>query len=398
MSRQFALLAFALLVLASSCQKEDDRPVSVSGTVRGAEGKKLYLEYLGIQGITLEDSLTLDAAGKFDFKASAPEYPDYFRLRIGSEFIPFSADSLEQIKVTADAFVPGSFGTNYTMEGNGTGKAIQAIWVIYQDAATDIAGLMKQYSNGKLSIFDYQNLRDKKLEPYKRVVSEIIYSDPASQDAYFGLMQQLDGSYIFNPSSPEDSRLFATVANVMVARDSLSPRTKHLYDLALRSMATVRAMRKRASQAADTTAVKNTIPTEVVGYIDIQLPDANGTKRSLKSVAAGGVTLISFTSMSADWAPDYNGIVSKLFDKYRASGLRIYQVNMDTDQHAWRNVIKNQPWVNVIETRGGSSEYIGLYGLTSLPALFLIDKGGNIVLRASHIDELEKRISTELAR
>ena len=398
MSRQFALLFSALLVLASSCPKEDDRPISVSGTVRGAEGKKLYLEYLGIQGITLQDSLTLDAAGKFDFKASAPEYPDYFRLRIGTELIPFSADSLEQIKVTADASVPGSFGRNYTMEGNGTGKAIQGIWGVYQDAAADIAGLMTQYSDGKLSIFDYQKLRDKKLETYKKAVSEIIYSDPASKDAYFGLMQQLDGSYIFNPSSPEDSRLFATVANVMVARDSLSPRTKHLYDLALRSMATVRAMRKRASQAADTTAVKSTIPTEVVGYIDIQLPDANGTERSLKSVAAGSVTLISFTSMSADWAPSYNGMVSKLFDKYRASGLRIYQVNMDTDQHAWRNVIKNQPWVNVIETRGGASEYIGLYGLSSLPALFLIDKGGNIVLRASHIDELEKRISTELAR
>lgn len=398
MSRQFALLFSVLLVLASSCQKGDDRPISVSGTVRGAEGKKLYLEYLGIQGITLQDSLTLDASGKFDFRASAPEYPDFFRLRIGSELIPFSADSLEQIKVTADAFKPGSFGRNYRLEGNGSGQSIQKIWSLYQDASSDVSGLMKQYSDGKLSIFDYQTLRDQKLEGYKKTVSELIYSDPASTDAYFGLMQQLDGSYIFNPSSPEDSRLFATVANVMVARDSLSPRTKHLYELALRSMATVRAMRKRASQATDTTAVKSTIPTEVVGYIDIQLPDANGTERSLKSVADGGVTLISFTSMSADWAPSYNGMVSTLFDKYRASGLRIYQVNMDTDQHAWRNIIKNQPWVNVIETRGGASEYIGLYGLSSLPALFLIDKGGNIVLRASQINELEKRISTELAR
>lgn len=398
MVRQFALVFAALLVFMSSCEKGDDRPVSVSGTVTGAKGQKLLLEYLGIRGVTLQDSLTLDENGKFDFKASAPEYPDYFRLRLGREVIPFAADSLDRLQVTADASAPGVFSGNYSIEGNELNPEIQKVWALYQKAASEIAGLLKQYSAGKLSIFDYGTLRETKLRDYRENVKKMIYDDPSAPSSYFGLMQQIDGDYIFNPIDPEGSRLFATVANVMHATDSLSPRAKHLYELALRSVASVRAMRKAAEAEQDSTRVSTPIPTEVVGFIDIKLPDTTGAEKSLKSVTMGGVTLLSFTAMAAVWAPEFNKMIAALYNRYHGQGLQIYQVDMDGDRHAWLNVVKDQPWVNVIETRGNASEYIGYYGLTSLPTLFLIDKGGNIVLRASSVEELEKRISTELAR
>ena len=396
---RFAPLLFASLLLLASCQKGEDKPVSVSGTVTGAEGQKLFLEYLGIDGVTLQDSLTLKADGAFDFKASAPEYPDFFQLRLGREIIPFTADSLDNIRITADASKAGAFISGYTLEGDPRNDKIREVRELYAKASREVASLLKQYSDGKLSIFDYGTLRETKLQEYKTTVEKLIYDNPSAPAAYYGLMQQIDGQYIFNPNDAKDSRLFATVANVLQAQDSLSARTKHLYNLALRSIASVRSLRKQAEAARDTMQTESAaIPTEVVGFIDITLPDASGAERSLKSVIGQGVTLVSFTAMSAAWAPEYNKLLASLYAKYHGQGLQIYQVNIDKDQHIWRNVIKDQPWTNVLETAGNASEYIGFYGLTSLPTLFLIDKGGNIVLRASSIEELEKSIATELAR
>ena len=389
----------SLLLLASACQSRDEKPVSVSGTVTGAEGQKLFLEYLGIDGVTLQDSLTLKADGAFDFEASAPEYPDFFRLRLGREAIPFVADSLDQIRITADASADGSFGSGYTLEGEPLNDKIREVRTLYAKASREVASLLKQYSDGKLSIFDFGTLRETKLQEYKKAVETLIYDNPSSPAAYYGLMQQIDGQYIFNPNDAKDSRLFATVANVRQAADSLSLRTKHLYDLALRSIASIRSLRKQAEAASDTTSVAAPAVTpEVVGIIDIKLPDASGAQKALSSVTAQGVTLLSFTAMSAPWAPEFNNLLSTLYAKYHGRGLNLYQVNMDTDGHIWRNVIKDQPWVNVLDPAGNSSEYIGYYGLTNLPALFLIDKKGDIVLRASSVEELEKGISAELAR
>ena len=392
-------LLFASLLLLASCQKGEDKPVSVSGTVTGAEGQKLFLEYLGIDGVTLQDSLTLKADGAFDFKASAPEYPDYFQLRLGREVIPFTADSLDNIHITADASKAGAFTSDYTLDGDPRNDKMREVRELYSKASREVASLLKQYSDGKLSIFDYGTLRETKLQEYKAAVEKLIYDNPSAPAAYYGLMQQIDGQYIFNPNDAKDSRLYATVANVLQAKDSLSLRTKHLYNLALRSIASVRSQRKQAQAVRDTTQTEAAvIPTEVVGFIDIKLADASGAERSLKSVAAQGVTLVSFTAMSAAWAPEFNKLLSSLYAKYHGRGLQIYQVNMDNDQHIWHNVIKDQPWVNVFEPAGASSEYIGYYGLTALPNLFLIDKGGNIVLRASSVEELEKSIAAELAR
>ena len=393
----------ATLALAAAlfgCQKESS-PVTVSGTVTGAEGKILLLEYLGIEGVTLQDSVTLDASGNYELYASAPQYPEYFRLRIDNASIPFVADSLDKITITADgADLTNGFSSSYAIEGNAANASIKEIWRLYRTAAGEVARLKKEYSNGNLSSAELGIDIEKAYQTYRTAVRKVIESDPSSPAAYFGLMQQINREYIFRTSVPDDSRLFASVANVRYAADSINPRNKHLYSLALQSIATVRLMRQMEQNAANDSVAQSAalIPTEEVGFIDIKLPDAEGREVSLKSVASRGVTVLAFTTMSAGWSHNFDQIVRSLYDKYAAQGLQIYQVNIDKDQHIWRNIIKSEPWINVLEDKGAASPYIGNYSLLELPALFLIDKAGNIVLRAQSIDEFEKRISAELAK
>lgn len=397
MKRYFTLLLFPLL-LFSACQKTGEKPVTVTGKITGAKGETLLLEYLDIDGYTLEDSLSLSEEGTFTLQGDATEYPDFFRLRIGNEAIPFSADSLDRITVTADNSTPGNFSYNYKIEGGRDNETIKEIWKLYGETSAEISKLMGEYTRGKLSIFDLTRLKEEKLEMYREEVGKRIYSDPSSPAAYFGLMQQIGGTYIFDPASPDASRLYATVANVRQASDSLSPRTKQLYDLALRSIATVRMMRRQATEQADTTAMGREIIPELVGFIDLNLRDKEGKVQKLSHVAAQKVTLVSFTDMSADWAPEYGGLLRTLYGKYHDRGLEIYQVNIGSDRHAWLNGISGQPWTNVFVTPEDLPMVVGNYGLRSLPALFLINKGGEIILRASSVEELESSIASELAR
>ena len=57
-------------------------------------------------------------------------------------------------------------------------------------------------------------------------------------------------------------------------------------------------------------------------------------------------------------------------------GLEIYSVCLDPDKTAWATSVRaqNLPWINVCDTRGQQSPYIGLYGVESLPsAWFILD-------------------------
>jgi hypothetical protein len=65
-----------------------------------------------------------------------------------------------------------------------------------------------------------------------------------------------------------------------------------------------------------------------------------------------------------------------LYNEFHGRGFEIYAVSLDVDKTAWGSAVRNQqlPWVNVCDTRGNASPYVGMYGLTSLPtAYFLVD-------------------------
>ena len=36
---------------------------------------------------------------------------------------------------------------------------------------------------------------------------------------------------------------------------------------------------------------------------------------------------------------------------------------------------QNLPWINVCDSRGGSSEYVGLYNINTLPLSFFLSRG-----------------------
>ena len=85
-----------------------------------------------------------------------------------------------------------------------------------------------------------------------------------------------------------------------------------------------------------------------------------------------------------------------MYEKYRNNGLEIYQVSLDSDMHFWKNASSNLPWVCVRDPQSVYSQIAGMYNVKQLPALFLIDKKGNMIKRIEDLEKLEADIKSVL--
>lgn len=387
------VLLSTLFVFLPGCKRSGT--FRISGSVSGAEGKVLYLEHQGLTQIQLLDSLVLKEEGTFSFTQPVPEYPDFYRLRLEKQTIPFPIDSAVHLKVTADA---ASFATSYTIEGSRSARNVKDIWLAQLDANVQASKSLQQYNKGQITAEQTEAQVDSILVKYKEQALRYIYASPASPEAYFALFQQINGMLIFNIYDRQDSRAFSAVANSYEMYYPESARTKHLYDLAVKSVAVVRAQRNAAQAASDTLSSTRALPlhASTVGYIDIDLPDMNGKGRTLSEVVSEGPTLLCFTAMGEEWSSYLVNRLREMYEAYHPKGLQIYMVSLDAETHIWKSATEKLPWVNVRDKDGAYSQLVGYYNLQTLPTLFLLNRNKEIVHRFSSLDEMPEWITRVL--
>ena len=382
------LFAVLSLLIGSFTACDNQSEFTVKGVVSDADGQVMYLENVGVSNVTLMDSVKLNAAGKFQFKKPRPAYPDFYRLRLNNQLINFSIDSTETVSFVADA---ETFATSYTVEGSENGKAIKNITLAQLDANQVIQRLRKAYEAGEVSDTLYAEEVKKAAKAYKEVALQYIYSAPMSSAAYFALFQQIDGLLFFDLYDATDSKAYGAVATSFNHIYPDSPRSKHLYNLALQSIKVIRSKREQPAP----TNLAAMVDREV-GFMEIALPNLRGETVKLSDVAEGKPTLINFTAYALEWSPALNMTLGELYATYHSKGLEIYQVSLDEDLHFWKNAASNLPWICVRDPQSVYSSVAALYYVRQLPALFLLDKKGNLVKRIEDLKNLEADVKSVL--
>lgn len=380
-TRLLTVLGLCMFFL-SACNNSSD--FTVKGVVAGADGQLMYLENVGISNVVTLDSIKLAPGGKFKFTEKRPEYPDFYRLRLNNQLINFAVDSTETISFVADA---GTFATSYSVEGSENSKAIKAITLAQLDANQAISRLRKEYEDKMISDTTYRMKVLAAADAYKEVARKYIYSAPMSTAAYFALFQQIDGLLFFDLYDRKDVKAYGAVATSYNHTYPESPRSKHLYNLTLQSMKVLRAQRP---------VDYSNVETKEISFLDIELPDVRGEVVKLSTVAPGKVVLINFTAYQTEWSPALNMALGELYTKYHDQGLEIYQVSLDSDFHFWRNGASNLPWVTVHDPQSVYSQVAGLYNVKQLPALFILDRKGNLVKRVEDMKKLEADVKAVL--
>ena len=375
------MIAVAALAIASCSEKK----FHVEGSISNAKDSLLLLENVGIEDITVVDSIRLDENGTFNFSGAAQEAPEFYRLRIAGQIINVSIDSTETVTVKAQY---PQMATDYEISGSDNCLKIKELALKQIDLRQRAIAVNE---NESLTVEATNDSILGMIRQYKdEVKKDYIYAAPDKAYAYFALFQTLGDMLLFNPRTDrEDIKAFAAVATSWDSNYPNSARGANLHNIAIEGMKNVRINDAARNQNIDASKISS------AGVIDIALRDNKGKMRRLTDLK-GQVVLLDFHVFAANESPARILLLRELYNKYHGQGLEIYQVSIDPDEHFWKQQTAALPWINVRDGEGLQSQTLAIYNVQGIPDYFLIDRGNNIVGRAQNIKDLEEAIKNLL--
>lgn len=378
--------ASTLCLAAFSMVACNENKFHVDGNIGNAADSLLYFENVGLDKVTVVDSVKLGSDGDFSFACNATEAPEFYRLRIADQIINISIDSTET--VTVKAAYP-SMANNYEVSGSENCQLIKELTLkqiaLHQKAQAVQANMALGVDAANDSIL-------KMIDTYKQdVKSNYVFKNPSASSSYFALFQTLGNMLIFNPqTSRDDMKAFAAVATSWDTYYPGALRGQNLHNIAIEGMKTQRIVEAN-NKPVEIDASKVTTS----GIIDIKLPDNKGRERSLTELK-GKVVLLDFHVFATDESPKRILLLRELYNKYHAQGLEIYQVSLDPNEHFWKQQTASLPWISVRDENGIQSTWVTVYNVRSLPEFFLIDRDNNLNSRSEQIKDVDAAIKALL--
>lgn len=382
--RRFAVLTLIIGCVFVSCKKGDI--FSVEGNIQSAEGDTLYLEHRGLAGIVLLDSAILNDKGSFKFKEPAPKNPEFYQLRIRNKVVAFAVDSVESLRVTADA---SNLYGSFTVEDSYSNDQLRKVDDMRMKTEQEINSLEKLHTAKEIDDITFLNSLDSVLTLYKKEISNLIIGNPSSAAAYYAVFQKINDYLIFDPYDKKDYPMFGAVATSWNRCYPETERTTHLYNFTVNALQTRRQLEKQEELFQNIT-----VETES-GLPDISLPGVNGERNSLSSLK-GKVVLLDFVVYSADFSPKHNIDLNSLYQRYNSRGFEIYQVSFDSNEHFWKTSADNLPWVTVRDPRSVSTPLLSLYNVREIPTSFIIDREGDLIGRVEDYSQLSEQLDKVL--
>lgn len=346
------LVYLSLIVgLFVSCQRTPQ--FTIEGVISNAEGETLYLEHTALMKTSVVDSCILTDEGDFLLQASAPQYPDFYRLRIGGSSLILAVDSTETISITA------------TREGLANTLSIEG-----SNCTSAIAQLRA-------------NAHTASREELREEAQKIIIANPGSLAAYYAVFMKLGKEYIWNIFDPADRRMYQAVATSFNTWMPEYERTKALY-------AQVTDVMQAERNATNQAVVRQLIDNAENAFLDIALTDDNGITQSLADLR-GKVIVLDFSAIEMEQSKGYIFELRELYNQYHNRGLAIYSVSLDRNKLLWEDGVVNLPWTNVYAGEQ-AIEVLTRYNVQSLPTLFLLDRKGNVQGRYTDFKQLDTDI------
>ncbi len=360
----------------------DNNKFKVEGQVANATDSVLYFENVGLEGVSVIDSVKLGSDGSFSFSGEGQQAPEFYRLRIWNQIINVSIDSTETVTVKAQY---PQMSSDYEVSGSDNCQKIKEL-ALKQIALHQQAMAIQQ--NQSLGVDQANDSILGLIAAYKNdVKANYIFREPMKAYSYFALFQTLGQWLIFNPrNNKDDIKVFAAVATSWDTYYPHAERGKNLHNIAIEGMKNIRiAEAEQGGLAVDASKVKE------AGVLDIALQDNHGQTRHLTDLK-GKVVLLDFHIFALKDSPARILQLRELYNKFQAQGFEIYQVSLDSDEHFWKQQTEALPWVSVRDADGIDSQQLLMYNVQTVPDFFLIDRGNNLVKRAVQIKDLDAEI------
>ncbi len=387
MSKKMVLFLIASVLLISGCREES---FSVSGTVVGAgEGGYLLLREVKPGFLEPVDSVVPGKDGRFSFR-SETEWPSFYMLSLDDDdFLTLVVSPGEKIEVHAER---GSMAQPQQVTGSEGTSQIIAFRKDHDEVVAELKHLTDIYNDSINSpslplLMDSLDRRAADIvTAFREKALSLLEANKTSMVSVYLLNQQVvPGLQLFDPAkNPEvfysvDSTLYALYPGSDLVLDL------HSFVAGLRKSVTV------GKRAGEPPVAGEMLP-------DIVLPGPDGDTLRLSSLR-GRVVLVDFW---AAWCPpcrEENPNLVQMYDMYHWRGFDIFQVSLDLRMEEWTEAIRKDrlgQWKHVSDLRYRDSEVVKQFGLSEIPASFLIDGEGRVIAVNLRGDDLRKKLDEVL--
>lgn len=377
------------IFLLSACGRR--QTVSIIGKVYHYQHQFLYVEVRG-----KIDSVEVEEGGTFVYEKQF-RGPQFLKLygHNRRDFILLLCDTTENIQLEASATslkntadVSGSRGTlllrQLSQHFNRTQTQLDSLRDVYQQflqfgyfSDAELEGLQKN--------IDKQY--NKCVEDEKQFIINFVNKNKSSLSAMTALFQSIDAKG--TPLLMTDTaniRYFLMVDSTLHKKYRFSAYTKE-FRKSVRKLVADTRLNNESTAAKTFLKIGDKAPS-------FALRRADGEKVKL-SQYNGKWVLLDFWASWCIQSRENNQTLSSLWRKYHRSGFDVLQVSLDKDVQMWQTATQHDdlPWHGqVSDLKYWESEVVMKYGVSKIPANFLISPQGEVVAINISLEKLEQRL------
>ena len=359
--KRFLLWICAVSLLAACNNAPTAR---IHATIESAPDSSVVLQKLNYNRLVAVDTIKTDKNGRFDYKVKLTgNEPYFYYLYLGGSPVA-SAILLPSDEVTITVPAEGAF----TVEGSEESTLFKQVNEDFAAATEQLKALLEKVDDTTpdATIKELNAKIGKLYIDYKRKAIKHVVTYPKSITSAVVLFQRFtDELPVF--AQETDAILFKTVMDSIAL---VYPKSEFL--TALRDEVDARSRNLELATRLE--------QVSVVSFPEVALPDVDGQVRLLSELE-GQVIILSFWSVAQTEHKMFNVDLMDLYATYHDRGLEIYQVSLDIDKPTWAATVRNQglPWINVSDGLGVQSPAVAAYNVNHIPAMFVIDRNGDLV-------------------